>query len=222
MKMINGVRLTSSHIAMYETIFNYSCKTQFCWASNSTLADEIFISKSYASHLISDLVRIGWVYRKITLDEKTKEFHSRQLVPLGKLCQPEEAIRKVKLMEQDHTKKGERMRLIANGKKVGIAPLRLMGALHRFGAEKVDRALAIVRASNVVNDPIGLFFGALNGDYTPGKRAKRLMGKAYITKQKHIDLVPVASIEREDSKPKDAAIVEMVGRMRSTAAKCCN
>lgn len=222
MKMINGVRLTSSHIAMYETIFNYSRKTQFCWASNSTLADEIFISKSYASHLISDLVRIGWVYRKITLDEQTKEFHSRQLVPLGKLCQSEEAIEKVKLMELDHTKQGERMRLMANGKKVGIAPLRLMGAIHRFGVEKVDAALAIVRASNVVNDPIGLFFGALNGDYTPGKRAKRLMGKAYITKQKHFTLAPVSSIEKEDNMPKDSSIVEMVGRLRNTAVQCCN
>lgn len=222
MKMVNGERLTAAHMAMYDLIFKLSRKTQFCWASNVVLAKELGISKSYASHLITALVRVGWVYRKITLDDGTKEFQYRQLVPLKKLCQPEEAIKQVKLMELDHTKKGERMRLVANGKKIGIAPLRIMAALHRFGAEKVDKALAIVRASNVVNDPVRFFFAALHGSYEPSKRAQRLRGKAYVTKQQTFTLAPVTALEKSDDRPRDKSIEDMVSKMRKTAAEYCN
>lgn len=221
MKQVNGIRLTVAHEAAYDTVFKLSRKTGFCWASNSSIAGMLGLSKSYVSHLLTDLERAGWMFRKITLDDQTHEFQYRQLVPLDKLCTPEEALEKVRLMELDHTAKGERIRLVANGKKIGIAPLRIMGAIHAFGAKRVDEALSIVRGSHVVNNPVKLFFAALHKGFIPGKRAEKLVGKAYITKSVHYKLAPLDPVEvQKDDRPVDPAIAAMIAKMKQTAARC--
>lgn len=221
MKQVNGIRLTVAHEAAYDTVFKLSRKTGFCWASNSSIAGMLGLSKSYVSHLLTDLERAGWMFRKITLDEQTHEFQYRQLVPLDKLCTPEEAVEKVRLMELDHTSKGERARLVANGKKLGISPLRIMGAIHAFGAKRVDEAMSIVRQSHVVNNPVKLLFAALHKGFIPGKRAERLIGTAYITKSVHYRLAPLDPVQTQKEGPADPSIAAMVAKMKQTAARCC-
>lgn len=198
-EVINGIRINSSHIRVRDLIKKWSHTAGFCWASNVTIAEKLKLSKSYVSHIITDLNRAGMIGRKICFSQE-KTFESRRLMAFKEVVTMEVANKKVDEKIKDNIEKAEQRRLVENGKRVGIAPAGVMRAIKQFGRDKVDEALAIVRASNSVTSPYAYFCSALKKGWKAGKKATKLMQKEFVGG------IKVASQDREKEETARAKI----------------
>ncbi len=176
--VVNNIRLNSNALHVRDKIIALQGKKGFCWASNKELAKMIGISASYLSHQLTSLVRAGLLYRRIERDEHG-EVVLRQMVAFKTAKDTALAADVVKMLEDDKTEQGTRMRLVANGKNVNISPYSVIRAIKEFGAEKVDVALSIVKASSTCKNPLKLFFAALRKGYNAGKIALGYVGQVY-------------------------------------------
>lgn len=179
-KEINGIIINSSHIRVHELIRRWSKNGGFCWANNTTIAEKLSLSRSYVSHLITDLNRAGLVGRKLTFSDR-REFEMRQLMSFDEkdVLTVEQADARVEERAEKNEKRAEKNRLMHNARLVNIAPSRVAEAIAKFGAEKVDEALSIVRASNSVANPYAYFCAALKKGWKAGTRAAKLMKKEF-------------------------------------------
>lgn len=226
-KKIHAIKITAAHELTFEKIRLLAKKTGFAWANNQTISRITGFSKSYVSHIITDLVRIGWLYRRIELDER-KAFSARMLVPLDKLYTDKSKMdAKIKEMEQQKDEEGVKNRLCHNGSALGITPQEVRNAIHRFGVERIEELLCIIKASNTCKSPRRFFYAGLKKIFVAGKRAKGLKGKAFITEtpspakaQEVLGKYTLTEVIENATAPVDSAIADMVGKMRNTAAKC--
>lgn len=226
-KKIHAIKITAAHELTFEKIRLLAKKTGFAWANNATISRITGFSKSYVSHLLTDLVRIGWMYRRIELDEN-KAFEARMLVPLDRLCPDKEKIdARIKEMEQQKDEEGVKNRLCHNGSVLGITPQEIRNAIHRFGADRIEELLCIIKASNTCKHPRKFFYAGLKKIFIAGKRAASLKGKAFITEtpspakaQEVLGKYTLTEAIENATAPVDSAIAAMVGKMRDTAARC--
>lgn len=195
--VINNIRLNSNALHVRDKIIALQGKKGFCWASNRELAAMIGVSASYLSHQLTSLVRAGLLYRRLERDEHG-EIVCRQMVAFKKARDTALAEDEIKKLEEDKTEQGTRMRLVANGKNVNISPYSVIRAIKEFGAEKVDIALSIVKASNTCKSPIKLFFAALRQGYRAGKIALGYVGRVY------------TDAKRRVSNPQRQTVIEVV------------
>lgn len=178
-EIVNGIKVTSSHRLVHDLVMRWSKNGGFCWATNQSISEKLKLSKSYVSHIITDLHRAGLIGRKITFTNRN-EFQCRQLVAFKEAATVEEADAKVEEREAKNKEKAIRKRLTANGRRVGIAPFTVLQAIAHYGSEAVDRALAILRASNTVCNPYAYFAKALSSAWQAGKRASKYVGQTFV------------------------------------------
>lgn len=178
-KICHGIRISGGHEIVFQKIKMLAKRNGFCWASNETIAALTGYSADYVSHIITDLNRIGWLYRRVELDNKNA-FVARCLVPLDKLCTPEEMEAKIAELEAKKDDDGIRNRLCKNGEILGISPVEIRRAIYRHGVQRVEELLCIIYASNTCKSPRGFFFDGLRKAYIIGKRAKKWLGKVFI------------------------------------------
>ena len=170
-EVINNTALNSTAFHVYRVIRALQKQRGFCWASNEALAKEVKVSKSYLSHLLTALDRAGLIYRNIVRDDKG-EISYRQMVAFKEAKETAVSQEEFEKLLADKTEQGT--------KNLNIAPLVIMRAVMKYGAEKVDVALAIVKASCSCVNPIKYFFCALKYGWEAGKRAARYIGKVYM------------------------------------------
>lgn len=214
-QVINGITITSSHIVVRDIIYAWSRQAGFCWASNRSIAEHAGLSTSYVSHIVTDLHRAGLVGRKLTFS-KRKEFLCRQLVAFKKALGLGEADKKIEEQEEKNRAKGQRNRLIRNGRLVNLAPTVIIKAVAKFGEKAVDHALAIVRASNTVANPYAYFCKALKDGWKAGKRAAKLIGSEFVGGVKTCGQKAVKSNPNVDKQARDNAI--MVAQIKQAEA----
>lgn len=201
--VVNNIELNANAFAIHEVVRKFQGKKGFCWATNETLAEKARVSKSYLSHQITRLVRAGLIHRHIEYDENRQILY-RQLVAFDSAKETAVAEEEVRKLIEDRTENGIRNRLISNGKNVGIAPSLMIKAILAFGTKRVEEAIAILKASSSVNNPIRYFFAALNKGFKPGKKASRQMGIVYTDAARRI--VPLPSVNfKEIEQEKEVA-----------------
>lgn len=176
---INGQYLNSTAERLAEKIICLQRKKGFCWATNAQLADMMNLSRGYISHELTYLERAGMIYRQVEYDERTGEVVCRKLYAFKHTQETALAKEKVEEMLKDASEGGQKRRLVANGLNVGIAPPKMIQAIMQFGIEKVDEALAVVKASNGVRNPVKYLYKALYQGWKAGKRAQSYIGTVF-------------------------------------------
>lgn len=175
-KVIHGIRIRAAHEILYYCIKRLARKNGFCWAMNETLATLTGYTKGYVSHLLTDLFRIGWVYRRVEYGANG-EVTARVLVPMDKLVPNVDVMaRLVDELEKKNSRDANMNRLRHNGRVLGINPEEISTAVYQHGAERVDELLAIIYASNSCKSPRKFFYAGLKKVYLASKRAKRSVG----------------------------------------------
>lgn len=222
-KVVHGIRIRAAHETLYYCIKRLSKKNEFCWAMNETLSILTGYTKGYVSHLVTDLHRIGWVYRRIEY-APSGEVESRVLVPMDKLVPKVDVMEKlVEALEAKNEKNGTMNRLRHNGRMLGINPEEIKSAVYRYGAEYIDELLAIIYASNSCKSPRKFFYAGLRDRFTASTRARRWIGKWFAPKQAEQTkwILPKDTIKAsvEDvTRPMDASFLASLARMGGKAA----
>lgn len=201
--IVNNIELNSNALHVRDKILQLQAKRGFCWATNSALAKMIGVSKGYLSHQIGRLVKAGYVYRHIERDENG-EIAYRQLVAFKDAKETALAEAEVRKIEADRTEQGTRNRLIANGKNLCISKLSIIRAIMLYGAEKVDIALGIVKASCTCRNPLKLFWAALKKGYKAGRIALGYIGTVYTDARRRAVNLPEFKLEEIIEEYKEA------------------
>lgn len=207
----SGIQIRAAHIALWQRIRLLQYKKGVCWALNSSLAEYFGWSKSYVSHLLTDLERVGCISRSIVYAHGTREVEARLIVAFDKPVQSDDE--KIAVFAKIAKRTGEagtRMRLAMNGRKCGLNPSKIWAAVEKFGTERVDQALAQVKASKSGLNPYIIFYGFLKNCWTLGKRASRYVGKVYEYEKKQRPAVLVGHGTIDMSKPMDPALRAMI------------
>lgn len=229
-KVVYGIRLRNAHEIVYGVIARLSKRSSvknagFCWASNGYIAMMTGYTKSYVSHIITDLSRVGWVYRRIEY-APTGEIEVRALVPMDKLTPNTELMeRRVREMEKECEQKGDINRLRHNGMMLGINPDEISKAVYQYGNERIDDLLAIIYASNSCKSARKFFYAGLQKVYVPSRRASRWIGKWFVrptqgNQGKSIFGVAdsVKETVEEITRPIDSTFLASLARMGGKAA----
>lgn len=193
-EVINNTPLNSTAFHVYRVIRALQKQRGFCWISNEALAKEVRISKSYLSHLLTALDRAGLIYRNIVRDDKG-EISYRQMVAFKEAKETAVSQEEFDKLVADRTEQGFRNRLIANGKNINIAPTVILKAIMQYGAEKVDVALGITKASCSCVNPVKYFFAALKHGWKAGKRAAGYIGQVFRDARRRKVSLPDVKIE---------------------------
>lgn len=203
--VVNGIKMTSTHVLLFERIEYLSAKTGSCWANNRSLAEMMGKSMSRVSHIITDLRRAGLVAVKLMYSPKIPKMVLARYVRI--LDKPvtcpiatnrEEQTRIVKTNNNDVEKETETSHHAAVGQKaaaLGISPVlyatkvleygrKLAGnkpcsfeEMKELGVNYVEEKLALLNSSLSVKNPIAYFFAALKNNWQLGKKAKKDIGK---------------------------------------------
>ena len=144
-KICHGIRIAGGHEIVFNKIKLLAKRNGFCWASNETIAALTGYSADYVSHIITDLYRIGWLYRRVELD-RNNAFVARVLVPMDRLYTPDEMEAKISELEAKKDMDGIRNRLCKNGEILGISPVEIRRAIYQYGAERIEELLCIIYA----------------------------------------------------------------------------
>ena len=224
-KVIHGIRIRAAHEVLYYCIKRLAKKSGFCWAMNEYLATLTGYTKGYVSHLLTDLYRIGWVYRRVEYSANGA-VEARVLVPMDKLCPSVDVMEKlVDALEEKNERDGNMNRLRHNGRMLGINPEEVKTAVYQHGAEYVDGLLSIVYTSNSCRSVRKLFYAGLKKKFAPGPRARRWMGKWFevptLGNQAKYVLGAADSIKdavEEATRPLDASFLASLARMGGKAA----
>lgn len=229
-KIVYGIHLRNAHEIVYGVIARLSKRSSvknagFCWASNGYIAMMTGYTKSYVSHIITDLDRVGWVYRRIEY-APNGEVEVRALVPLDKLTPNTElAERRVREMEKECEQKGDINRLRHNGMMLGINPDEISKAVYQYGNERVDELLAIIYTSNSCKSARKFFYAGLQRVFLAGRRARRWVGKWFVRptqgNQGKAVLGAADSIKAtvaEINRPLDSTFLASLSRMGGKAA----
>ena len=175
--VIHGIRIRTAHEVLYYCIKRLAKKNKFCWAMNETLAKLTGYSKGYISHLITDLYRVGWLYRRVEYSP-SGEVEARVLVPMDRACPSVDVMEKlVDELEKKHETDGTMNRLRHNGRLLGINPEEVKQAVCNYGADRIDELLAIIYTSNSCKSPRKFFYAGLKKIFLPSGRARRWVGK---------------------------------------------
>lgn len=223
-KVVHGIRIRAAHETLYYCIKRLSKKNSFCWAMNETLSVLTGYTKGYVSHLVTDLHRIGWVYRRVEY-APSGEVEARVLVPMDKLIPQVDVMEKlVEALEAKNEKNGTMNRLRHNGRMLGINPEEIKSAVYRYGAERIDELLAIIYASNSCKSPRKFFYAGLRDMFTAGTRAKRWIGKWFAPKQAEQTkwILPKSTIKdsvEEVTRPIDSSFLASLSRLGGRVAK---
>lgn len=178
-KICHGIRIAGGHEIVFQQIKLLAKKNGFCWATNETIAKITGYSADYVSHIITDLYRIGWLYRRVELD-RNNAFVARVLVPMDKLYTPDEMEAKISELEAKKDTDGIRNRLCKNGEILGISPVEIRRAIYQYGAERIEELLCIIYASNTCKSPRRFFYAGLKKAFIIGERAKKWIGKVFV------------------------------------------
>lgn len=176
---INGQHLNASAMYLANKITLLQKKKGFCWASNKSLASMLDLSPGYISHQLTALERAGKIYRHVEYDERTGEVVSRKLYAFKTVQDTARTEETIKALEQDMTEDGQKRRLVANGLNLCISPMKVIQAINTFGIDRVDEALAIVKASASARNPVRYFYKALYKSWQAGKRAQSYIGTVF-------------------------------------------
>lgn len=222
-KVVNGIRIRTAHEVLYGCIKRLSKKNEFCWAMNETLSALTGYTKGYVSHLVTDLYRIGWVYRRIEY-APNGEIEARVLVPLDKLVPKVDVMEKiVEALEAKNESDGTMNRLRHNGRMLGINPEEIKSAVYRYGAERIDELLAIINASASCKSPRKFFYAGLKDKpFTPSARAKHWVGKWFTPKPVNPTRkwkMRVKDAVEEATRPIDPSFLASLARLGGRAAQ---
>lgn len=204
-KIINSVRITSTHELVLEKIKKLSHKHGYCWAFNGILADMCCLSKTRVSHIITDLVRAGMVYRFINYadDKKTVILREMTVIPeevytMANADADADAAEKAKDAEMKslaeiiedyvaaHKMSDEQQRqrghIFSMARRLGLAPLFIVSILLKHGKEKayskLEKVLVAACASSAISDIYAWVTGMMRkSNINLGKRAKNEMRK---------------------------------------------
>lgn len=198
---INGVRITSMHIAVYNAIKKLSHKHGYCYAFNQIIADMCMITKSRVSHIITDLVRAGMLYRFVRYADDKKTVILRELTVI-----PED-VYKMANTEPDAEPDGEKMQSLAEivenyvaqhrmsdeqqrqrghvfsmARRLGVAPMFIVSIVLKYGKEKafpkLEKVLSAACASSAIENIYAWVSGMMKkSNISLGKRAAREMAK---------------------------------------------
>lgn len=210
----SGISIRGAHIALWQYIRVLQHKKGVCWALNEHLAAYFGWSKSYISHLLTDLERVGCISRSIVYAQGTREVEARLIVAFDKPVQSDDE--KIAVFAKIAKRTGEagtRMRLAMNGRKCGLNPARIWSAMEKFGTERVDQALAQVKASKSGLNPYIIFYGFLKHAWSLGKRASRYVGKTFEYEKKQRPAVLVGHGAIDMSAPMDPALRAMIDKV---------
>lgn len=175
--VIHGIRIRTAHEVLYYCIKRLAKKNKFCWAMNETLAKLTGYSKGYISHLITDLYRVGWLYRRVEYSP-SGEVEARVLVPMDRACPSVDVMeRLVDELEKKNEKDANMNRLRHNGRLLGINPEEIKHAVCNYGALRIDELLAIIYTSNSCKSPRKFFYAGLKRVFLTSARAKKWVGK---------------------------------------------
>lgn len=223
-KVVRGIRIRAAHETLYYCIKRLSKKNEFCWAMNESLATLTGYTKGYISHLVTDLHRIGWVYRRVEY-APSGEVESRVLVPMDRLVPQVDVMEKlVDELEKKHDRDANMNRLRHNGRILGLNPEEIKRAVCNYGADRVDELLAIIYASNSCKSPRKFFYAGLQKVFLASARAKRWVGKWFATpKQANqtkwiLKNDNIAESIEEVTRPLDSSFLASLSRMGGHAA----
>lgn len=181
-KVVHGIRIRAAHETLYYCIKRLAKKNKFCWAMNETLSVLTGYTKGYVSHLITDLFRIGWVYRRVEYSA-SGEVEARVLVPMDRLVPQVDVMEKlVEELEKKNETNGTMNRLRHNGRMLGINPEEVKQAVCNYGVQRIDELLAIIYASNSCKSPRKFFYAGLKKPFLASARAKRWIGAWFTPK----------------------------------------
>lgn len=173
----NGIA-HGTHFEVLDTIGHLCAKLGYCWADNRYIANEVGLSISRVSHVISDLYDAGLIERDITYkkgyDKPTVEKrlircvsrYARGMVKNSK----EQSLSETINIKPEST---ERVQAQQFGIKLGINLFVVAGMIGKYGAKYVLEKLNIVAQSLSCKSRTGLFISACQKDYQPGKKAQK-------------------------------------------------
>ncbi len=225
----NGVKITHSHKAVFRVIKSLAKKTGQCFATNSYIgkSEDIDLSPSRVSHLISDLVKAG---RLAVLLEPTGRKNETQrritVIPAsigaqGGVARDSEQHKVVSNINKNNNDEHEkRQELIELGKRLNIEPSVIYGQLLVHPIEYVKEKLAIVDASRTVKSTVKLFLAACHKNFTAGKRAKQRMVSPTQYQRHSVTVVDYSDTNYDNYVPDSAFVKELTSRFKCFRDNC--
>ena len=171
----NGIA-HGTHFEVLGKIRQLCTNLGYCWADNRYIANEVGLSISRVSHVISDLYDAGLIERDITYkkgyDKPTVEKRLIRCVSKdarGIVNNSKEQNLSVTInIKRDSSEKVQAQQF---GIKLGINLFLVAGMIGKYGAKYVLEKLNIVAQSMSCKNRTGLFVSACKKDYQPGKKA---------------------------------------------------
>ncbi len=175
-----------THLEVFNKIKQLSHKYGYCYADNRYIAEELALSISRVSHIISDLYNAKLLERDITYKKGLKQVDKRLLRPVtatvarGTAKNDQELTVSANInIKPDSSPK---VKAVQMGINLGINLMITTGMIAKYGVEYVTEKLHIVASSLSVKNRTALFISACQKNYQAGKNAtKAFTNKAYST-----------------------------------------
>ena len=191
-----------THLEVFNKIKQLSHKYGYCYADNRYIAEELALSISRVSHIISELYEAHLVERDITYKPGMKQVDKRLLRPVAA-----NVARGIAKNDQEQTVSANinikpdsspKVKAVQMGINLGINLMITTGMIAKYGVEYVTEKLHIVASSLSVKNRTALFISACQKDYQASKKAvKALTNKAYSTPIRKSTNIATVSVPEE-------------------------
>jgi len=207
-EVVNDIRITSSHKFVLRVITDLSFKNGYCWAFNEAISKMTSLSTSRVSHIITDLVRAGMLFRFIKFNDAGKVCW-RELMAI-----PPEVYQMAKDDPDKQAKLGERVagyikaheeseeerrmqgHVFSLARRLGLSPMFVVQLILKHGKAamaKIEKVFSMAITASGIRNIYGWITSMMQGDPKPTKKAKREIQKpshSVRVKTAHVSLEP--------------------------------